>query len=183
MSEGMNKIGIILGSTREGRVSESVGKWLLEQVAKQADALYEMVDLRSYPMPFLGEKGDLTAIGAWNQKIASLDGFIFITPEYNHSLPAVLKNALDLGDPKVWANKAAGIVSYGSAGGARSSEHLRGILSELQIAHVRTHVLLSLFHDFVDGSQFKPLDIHGKNIAAMTKQLNRWATALKPLRK
>jgi NAD(P)H-dependent FMN reductase len=106
---------------------------------------------------------------------------VFVTAEYNHSIPAALKNALDSArDP--WNNKAAGIVSYGSAGGARAAEHLRGILGELQIADVRSHVLLSLFEDFENWSDFKPRDIHQDNLKALFVQLENWSESLKTLR-
>jgi len=110
-----------------------------------------------------------------------MDGFVFVTAEYNHSIPASLKNALDLAK-EPWNNKAAGIVSYGSVGGARAAEHLRGILGELQIADVRTHVALSLFTDFEDGKIFKPQALHLKNLNGMLDQLLLWSHALKTTR-
>ena len=140
------RIGIILGSTREGRSSKNVGEWVLSKV-KSDEAVFELVDIKDYDLPFLGTTEDQTNVMKWNQKLGELDGFIFVTPEYNHSITGALKNALDSARDN-WANKAAGIVSYGSAGGARAAEHLRGILSELSIASVRTHILLSLFDDF-----------------------------------
>src|SRR5690606_38764171 len=152
MSEKLN-IGIILGSTRQGRVSTQVGSWVKEIADKRGDANYEIVDIADFKLPFLGE-ADSPGIAAWNEKINSLDGFIFIVQEYNHSITGALKNALDLAR-EPWNNKAAGIVSYGSTGGARAAEHLRGIMGELMIADVRTHPTLSLFTDFENGSEFK----------------------------
>ena len=180
MSNKLN-IGIILGSTREGRVSPQVGAWVKTLADQKGNANYEIVDIKEYKLPLLGESSDVTGITKWNKKLAELDGFIFVTAEYNHGLPASLKNALDLAKD-AWNNKAAGIVSYGSAGGARAAEHLRGILGELQIADVRTHVLLSLFNDFENYSKFKPLDLHQRNMNGMLDQLVSWATALKQTR-
>jgi len=180
MSNQKLNIGIILGSTREGRVSPSVGTWFKELADKRGDANYEIVDIKSFKLPLLGESDDMTGITKWNKKLSELDGFVFITAEYNHSIPASLKNALDSAKD-AWNNKAASIVSYGSVGGARAAEHLRGILGELQIADVRTHVALSLFTDFKDGS-FKPQALHQTNVTMMLDQLNNWSKALKSVR-
>ncbi len=173
------KIGIILGSTREGRVSPQVGEWVKEQSLTR-DASYEVVDIRDFNLPLLGEDGDLSGTKKWQAKIAELDGYIFITQEYNHGLAASLKNALDYLTSE-WNNKAAGIVSYGSIGGARAAEHLRGVLGELQVADVRTQVLLSLFTDFDNGA-FKPQDLHLTNLNTLFDQVETWATALKAIR-
>ena len=177
-----NKIGIILGSTREGRASEAVGNWVLKHSKEFRDTTFEIVDIKDYNLPFLGTTDKIENIDRWNQKLAELDGFIFVVAEYNHSITGVLKNALDLARD-AWNNKSAGIVSYGSAGGARAAEHLRGILAELQIASVKGHVLLSLFEDFENFSTFKPRDIHNGNLELLFTQVNDWATALKTLRK
>jgi len=181
MAEKLN-IGIILGSTRDGRVSPQVGNWVKEIANKRGDANYEIVDIAAYELPFLGTTdGSEPGIAAWNQKLASLDGFIFIVQEYNHSITGALKNALDFAR-EAWNNKAAGIVSYGSVGGARAAEHLRGILGELAVADVRTHPALSLFTDFENGSNFKPADMHERTVNEMLDQLTKWSTALKTIR-
>lgn len=175
------KIGIIIGSTRNGRAGRSVGEWVLSKVENKADVQYELVDLKDYDLPFLGTSENQEEVMKWNAKLAELDGFIFITAEYNHSITGALKNALDSAR-EAWNNKAAGIVSYGSAGGARAAEHLRGILSELQIASVRSHILLSLFDDFEQFSIFKPRDIHDNNLTDLFNQVESWSKALKTIR-
>ncbi|GAA0372629.1 NADPH-dependent FMN reductase [Bacillus horti] len=177
----MLRIGIILGSTRPGRVSPQVGQWVKEIADKRNDAEYEIIDLAEFKLPFLGEPGGEEQIKAWSDALNGVDGFVFVTPEYNHSISGVLKNAIDLARDE-WANKAAGIVSYGSTGGARAAEHLRGILGEIQIADVRTHPTLSLFTDFENFSTFKPADLHLANINLMLDQVVAWSTALKTLR-
>lgn len=174
------KIGIILGSTRDGRVSPQVGEWVLEQ-SKRRKATYELVDIRDFNLPLLGEAGNYEGVAKWQAKLAELDGFIFITQEYNHGLAASLKNAIDFITAE-WHNKAAGIVSYGSIGGARAAEHLRGVLGELQVADVRSQVLLSLFTDFENGKTFKPQDLHLTNLNTLFDQLEAWSGALKTLR-
>ncbi|EFV76749.1 NADPH-dependent FMN reductase [Cytobacillus pseudoceanisediminis] len=179
MNEKLN-IGIILGSTRQGRVSPQVGSWVKEIADKRGDANYEIIDIADFKLPFLGE-ADSPGIAAWNEKLNSLDGFIFIVQEYNHSITGALKNALDLAR-EPWNNKAAGIVSYGSTGGARAAEHLRGIMGELMIADVRVHPTLSLFTDFENGTVFKPQDLHLDNVNAMIDQVISWSGALKTIR-
>lgn len=175
------KIGIILGSTRVGRVSPQVGKWVFDIARSRNDADYELIDIADYRLPLLGESTETEGIIKWNEKLSSLDGFIFIVCEYNHSISAALKNALDLArDP--WFNKAAGIVSYGSSGGARATEHLRGILAELRVATVRTHPTLSTFYDFENSTIFKPQALHQDIVKQMIAQLLAWAKALKTLR-
>ncbi|MBA9084244.1 NAD(P)H-dependent FMN reductase [Fontibacillus solani] len=174
-------IGIILGSTREGRVSPQVGEWVKSIADQRGDANYEIVDIADYKLPLLGEADATEQATAWNTKLASLDGFVFIVQEYNHSITGALKNALDYAR-EAWNNKAAGIVSYGSVGGARAAEHLRGILGELSVADVRVHPALSLFTDFENGSVFKPADLHLTNVNGMLDQVIAWSGALKILR-
>ncbi|MBJ9987599.1 MULTISPECIES: NADPH-dependent FMN reductase [Paenibacillus] len=175
-------IGIILGSTRQGRVSPQVGQWIKEIADQRGDANYEIVDISDYNLPFLGTTdGSEPGIAAWNQKLGELDGFVFIVQEYNHSITGALKNAIDFARD-AWNNKAAGIVSYGSTGGARAAEHLRGILGELLVADVRVHPTLSLFTDFENGSVFKPQALHLDNVNAMLDQVVAWSGALKTLR-
>lgn len=174
-------IGIILGSTRQGRLSPQVGEWVKKVADARGDANYEIVDIADFKLPLMGEVDATEQATAWNTKLATLDGFVFIVQEYNHSISASLKNALDYAR-EAWNNKAAGIVSYGSVGGARAAEHLRGILGELSVADVRVHPALSLFTDFENGSVFKPADLHLTNVNGMLDQVLAWSGTLKTLR-
>jgi NAD(P)H-dependent FMN reductase len=182
------KIGIILGSTRPGRNGKQVADWVLDRAGARTDAEYELIDLADYPLPHLDEAippamgqyaGEHTK--AWAAKIAEFDGFIFVSPEYNHSTSGVLKNAIDYLYAE-WNNKAAAFVSYGSLGGARAIEHLRAIASELQIAHVRQQLSFSLFSDFENFSIFKPADMYDAQATVLFEQLESWARALKTVR-
>lgn len=182
MANDKLNIGIILGSTRQGRLSPQVGEWVKGIADKRGDANYEIVDIADFQLPFVGTTdGTEPGIAAWNQKLASLDGFVFIVQEYNHSITGALKNALDSAR-EAWNNKAAGIVSYGSTGGARAAEHLRGILGELMVADVRVHPTLSLFTDFENFTTFKPAELHLTNVNDMLDQVVAWSGALKTLR-
>ncbi|MGB6407226.1 MAG: NAD(P)H-dependent oxidoreductase, partial [Planococcus donghaensis] len=157
-------IGIILGSTREGRLSPQVGNWVKELADQRGDANYTVIDIADYKLPLLGENGvDASGAAAWSEAIAKQDGFVFITQEYNHSITGSLKNALDYLRAE-WNNKAAGIVSYGSVGGARAAEHLRGILGELSVADVRVHPALSLFTDFENGAELKAAPVQADSV-------------------
>jgi NAD(P)H-dependent FMN reductase len=186
----MLKIGIILGSVREGRNGEQVAKWMLDfaEARKDDQVEYELVDLAEYRLPLLGErlpedeqpKAEET-VKAWSTKMASFDGYIFVTPEYNHAIGGALKNALDYLNPEL-NNKAAGFVGYGSLGGTRAHENMRLILGELQVADVRTAVTFSLMADFEDFSVFKPADYHADNANGMLDQVIAWSKALKTLR-
>src|SRR5258705_6425831 len=136
----MLKIAIILGSTRPGRNGEAVAKWVHEIAKKRTDAEFELVDIKDYNLPLLDEPVP-PIIGqyskphtkAWAAKIGSFDGYVFVTPEYNHGISGALKNAIDFLFAE-WNNKAAGFVSYGGAGGARAVEHLRFVLIVVPIA-------------------------------------------------
>lgn len=176
------KIGIIVGSTREGRVSPQVADWVKELADQRGVAEYTIIDIADYKLPLLGETGaDASGAAAWSEAIAAQDGFVFVVQEYNHSITGALKNALDYLREE-WNNKAAGIVSYGSVGGARAAEHLRGILGELLIADVRVHPALSLFNDFENFTEFKPQSVQADSVNEMLDQLIPWATALKTIR-
>jgi NAD(P)H-dependent FMN reductase len=184
----MTKIGIILGSTRPGRNGEAVAKWVLEHAKARGDADYELVDLLDFPLPHLDEPIP-PSMGQyqnqhtrdWAAKVAEFDGYVFVTPEYNHSTSGALKNAIDFVYAE-WNNKAAGFVSYGSAGGTRAVEHLRLIMAELQVADVRTQVAFSLATDFENYSKFTPAPHHVRTLNVMLDQVNTWATALASVR-
>ncbi|KQO11884.1 NADPH-dependent FMN reductase [Agreia sp. Leaf244] len=183
----MTKIAIILGSTRPGRNGEAVAKWVRDIAVQRDDATFELVDLADFPLPHLDEPGS-AAWGnyqnehtkAWSAKIAEFDGFVFVTPEYNHSTSGVLKNALDY-LYKEWNNKAAAFVSYGGVGGARAVEHLRLIASELQLATVRAQVAISLMTEFENFSVFTPSDYLLPQVDTMLDQVVAWSKALEPL--
>ncbi len=117
----------------------------------------------------------------WAATIDGFDGFVFVTPEYNHTTSGVLKNAIDYLYAE-WNNKAAGFVSYGSVGGVRAVENLRLIMGELQVADVRAQVAFSLATDFENYSVFKPGAAHLPNLTTMLDQLVSWSNALATVR-
>jgi NAD(P)H-dependent FMN reductase len=184
----VNRIGIIVGSTRPNRNSEQVAHWVLQVASGRHDAHFELLDLRDYPLPHLDEPLP-PSLGQyqnkhtkqWAAKIASFDGFVIVTPEYNHGIPGVLKNAIDYLYAE-WNNKAVGFVSYGGAGGVRAVEHLRLVAGELQMADVRQQVVLSMITEFENFSLFRPGDYNRPALDTMLDQVLAWSTALAPLR-
>ena len=184
----MLKIGIIVGSTRPGRKAAAVAEWVHYILKNRQDAEFEIVDIEDYKLPLLDEPVPPTMhqyskphTKRWSEKIASLDAYIFVTPEYNHATSAALKNAIDFLF-REWNNKAAGFVGYGGAGGVRAVENLRLVMGEIKIADVRAQVALSMWTDFENFTTFKPHEQHDKAVHAMADEVIAWGGALKALR-
>jgi NAD(P)H-dependent FMN reductase len=182
----MIRIGIIVGSTRPGRNGEQVATWVYDMASRRGDAEFEVVDLRDHPLPHLDEplparlgQYQHAHTRAWAATIASFDGFVFIAPEYNQSIPGVLKNALDYLYLE-WNNKAAGIVAYGAAGGTRAAEQLRLICGALRMAVVPQQVALSLTADFENFAIFKPGDHHVGALDTLLDQVLASSAAAPP---
>jgi NAD(P)H-dependent FMN reductase len=180
----MLKLPIIIGSTSPVRAGEAVAKWAYELAQQRRDAVFELVDIKDFNLPLLDEpippsqgKYSKEHTKKWAAKIASFDGYVFVTPEYNHGICGALKNAIDFLYTE-WNNKAAGFVGYGSAGGVRAVEHLRLVMAEVQVATVRGQVMLSLHDDFENYSVFKPREFHKKTVGQVLDQVIAWASAL-----
>lgn len=142
------KIAVIIGSTRPTRFADIPAQWILKQAQARGDLDVTLVDLRDHPLPFFDEMASNLWMPSqnpeavrWQQTIGRFDGYIFVVAEYNHSLPGVLKNALDQAY-KEWNRKPFTAIGYGSTGAARAIEHLRGIAVELQMVstHAAVHI-------------------------------------------
>jgi len=190
----MMTISVIVGSTRQGRSSEKPAQWILQQLRKREEIEARLLDLRDFPMPFFDQPAPPAMPGRppyehdvvknWTAQIAASDGFVFVTPEYNHGPSAVLKNAIDWVYPE-WNRKAAAFVSYGSAMGARSVQQLRQIAVELQMTPVRSCVhipVATLWAHFQGGEVEKGLAELDKHADAMIDDLIWWTAALKAAR-
>lgn len=183
----MTRVAIVTGTTRPGRKADTVARWVHGVASRRADATFSVVDIAAFGLPHLDEANP-PALGeyahahtrAWAAEIGAHDGFVFVTPEYNHSTPGVLKNAIDFLYNE-WTNKAAGFVSYGVTGGVRAVEHLRTIMAELQVATVRAQVSLVLSQDFT-GTGDLVSGRHDRALTTMLDQVVAWAEALRPLR-
>lgn len=182
-------IGIIIGSTRPGRQGEKVARWVHEKAQRRTGVQYDVIDLLDFDLPVLDEaipasmgKYEHAHTKAWAEKIDGYDGFIFVTPEYNHTTSGALKNAIDYLYAE-WNNKAAAFVSYGAAAsGMRAVEHLRQIAGELQLADVRQQLAFSLFTDFENWDKFVPGPQHDQQLGTMLDQLESWSEALQSVR-
>ncbi len=190
----MYSIKVIAGSTREGRFSDKAAAWIAGELAKQEGVSVEVLDLRDYDMPFFNEAATPSsktepytheAVARFTQKIAEGDAFVMVTPEYNHSTSAVLKNAIDWVYPE-WNNKPVAFISYGTVSGARAVEHLRLMAVELQMAPIRAAVHIpgeSYFPVYMnktgEAELFASLE---KPAHTMIDQLMWWTKALKNAR-
>ncbi|HWB39090.1 MAG TPA: NAD(P)H-dependent oxidoreductase [Candidatus Saccharimonadales bacterium] len=179
------KLGIIIGSTREGRMTDRQAKWVYNLASKMDGVEAEIVDLRDYPMPFFDEpisprynpdrQIDPT-VQPWLKKIDSLDAYVFVTPEYNHAIPGVLKNALDY---VTWelVHKPAAVISHGSAGGGRAQINLKVILSESKaapipipspLAMVGMSELIDADGNLTEAAKAKPYDLNDMAMNMLT---------------
>lgn len=181
------RIGIVLSTTRASRFADKPAQWLLDITALRGDADYEIVDLRDYPMPFFEEERSPAfvppaneAARRWGAKIAELDGFIFVTAEYNHSIPGVLKNALDYAYLE-FNRKPATFVGYGGVGAARAVEQLRLILAEMQVASLKhtVHINAAEFVGLRQGKSFDDFPYLADTVHPMLDHLIWWTTTLK----
>lgn len=182
------RIAVLTCSTRPQRVGPTVAAWVKEQTDGRDDATYVHLDLADQGLPLLDEpepasSGTYTQehTRRWAKVVEGLDGFVFVTPEYNRGLPSALKNALDFLYAE-WNDKAAGLVVYGSSGGLRAAEQLKSVLGELQVATVRAQVSLSIYDDMAEFTTMTPRDFQAGNAATMLDQLTAWATAMRGVR-
>jgi NAD(P)H-dependent FMN reductase len=192
--ENLIKIKIIVGSTREGRFSDKAATWIAEEIKEKEKVIVEILDLRDYNMPFFNESISPAnkkepykneTVDLFTKKIQEGDAFIIVSPEYNHGIPGVLKNALDWVYQE-WNNKPVAFVSYGSVGGARVIEQLRLVAIELQMAPIRNAVHIpgeQYFQVLFGKMDIKDLFESQKDKARlMIEQLLWWAKILKKAR-
>ena len=172
----MTTIGVFLGSVRNGRIGEQVGSWVMDAAAER-DADYRLLDLADFDVPHLiaevvpgaaNKQYDDPAVTAWSKAVDTCDGFVFVTPEYNHSIPGTMKNAFDslFGE---WAGKPVAFVSYGADGGVRAVEHWRQIVANLSMTDIRNQVALNIFGEDVNDGELSPRE-HKQ--AALTRALD-----------
>jgi len=184
-------IGIVIGSTREGRFADKPAQWFHGIASQRTDVSAELIDLRDYPMPFFDEalspawapvKNE--AAQRWAQKLATLDGLVVITAEYNHGPTAVLKNAFDYAY-KEFARKPIGFVGYGGVGAARAVEQLRLVATELQMAPVRNAVhmgMVEFLGVWQQGKSFEDYPHLAQSAKGLLDDMAWWAKALKSAR-
>jgi NAD(P)H-dependent FMN reductase len=186
----MVNIGIIAGSTRPGRFGIQPATWVHDVAQRNDGAGFELVDLQEIGLPLLDEANppamhqyEHEHTRRWAERVANLDGFIFVTAEYNHSIPGALKNAIDFVF-REWNYKPASIVSYGSAaGGARAAEHLRGVLGEVKIYDLRDQLLLNNYWDRLDDQgDYQFSDEEVEQVETIIAETVFWAEQMAPIR-
>ena len=184
----MAKIGIIISTTRDARLGDKVANWVLEAAQKRGSKhQYEIVDLRDYDLPFFNEMASNAWVPTqneagkrWQAKLAGLDGFIFVTAEYNRGVAAPLKNAIDFAYNE-WNRKPAAYVGYGSVGGARAIEQLRLMNIETQMAPMRNsvHIQGADFFGLMQGElDLNDLEYLQEGLTTMFDELEWWTDAL-----
>lgn len=182
-------IAVIIGSIREGRKGEKVAAWFMDAAKDIESANLVLIDLKDHSLPLFADavspsvregKHSNPDVQAWLDSIEQADGYIFITPEYNHSIPGPLKNAVDYGF-KEWNNKPIGFIGYGGvAGGSRSVEHWRQIAAELQMYDIREQVLIPIvWQAFDEQGNLKNADMHVKTANLIVEKLAKLAVQLK----
>ena len=183
------RIAVIIASTRTTRFGGKPADWLWSKLQERDDMTFERIDLRDHPLPFFDEAASNAfveakdpAARAWQDLVRPFDGYIFVTPEYNHSIPGAFKNALDQAYVE-WNHKPMGALAYGSMGGARALEHLRMIAVELQMVPVRgaVHIGGADFFKVSPMGEDAPMNAIEDHIApsldAMLADLLWWAQA------
>jgi NAD(P)H-dependent FMN reductase len=187
------RIAVIVGSTRPGRKGTIVGHWVNDHAQQRDDVPgrveFDLLELEDFDLPLLDEpmvpaaadrEYETPQTRVWSEAIDRYDGFVFVTPEYNHGVPAAMKNAADVLGPE-WAHKAVAFVSYGANGGVRAVEHWRTVLANLKVSDVRAQVALMAFDDWKDG-EFRPLDRREEELDTMLDELVELTEAVRTIR-
>lgn len=187
------RIAIIVGSTRPARKGTTVGHWVNDHAQQREDVpgkvSFDLLELEDFDLPLLDEPTvpaaadrdyEVPETRAWSEAVDRYDGFVFVTPEYNHGVPAALKNAVDVLGPE-WGDKTVGFVSYGADGGVRAVEHWRTVLANLNMTDVRSQVALQVFEDWKDG-ELKPLDRREDELDTMLDELIEMTEAVRAVR-
>lgn len=181
---------IVISSTRPGRKGKSIGDWVYDRAVASGLFNVHLADLALLDLPMMDEPNhprlktyihDHTR--AWSAIVERADAFVFVTPEYNHSFNAPLKNAIDYLSQE-WAYKPVAFVSYGGvAGGARAVYALRPIVAQLKMMAIPEGVTMQAFTQYFDGEgNFHPSEQLEGGATGMLAELEKWAKALAPLR-
>ncbi len=185
----MEKLGVIIASTRPGRVGGAVGRWFAQHARQHGSFEVQLIDLAQVKLPIYDEpnhprlqKYAHAHTKAWSKQIDALDAFVFVTPEYDHALPPSLLNAIIYLN-REWAYKAAGFVSYGGvSAGTRAVQVAKQVIVGLKVMPIPEAVNIPFIANQVDEGLFKATDVHTEPATLMLNELHRWTQALKPLR-
>lgn len=184
------KIGIVVGSVREGRVARNVGDWLMQQTEGRTDATYEVIDLKEFNVPMLADAAlpmmankqyASPEVQAWSDAIDACDGYIFILSEHNHAVAGAFKNAFDTLSNE-WRQKAVSFVTYATEGGARVAEHMRQVVANFSMYDVRAAMALMRWTEFDGDGAFVPKDSRAAEFASLLDELVPASKAMATLR-
>jgi NAD(P)H-dependent FMN reductase len=184
----MARIAIVLGSTRQGRFGEKPARWVQEHLEAREDVEVDLIDLRDHPLPnfdapppaFTLRQYSSPEVAKLGERIDAADGFILMTPEYNHGYSGAIKNAMDATFVE-WQRKPAAFVGWGGVGGARAIEQLRLVAVEFEMAplrhavHILPDILMPGLQSDYDPALFAPLN---PRLATLVDDLLWWTNAL-----
>ena len=187
----MPRLGVVIGSVREGRVGRPVADWFVERARQHARFDLEVIDLKALDLPLFAERNhprlrqyENDKQKAWSALVAAIDAFVFVTPEYNYGPSPALLNALDYVYVE-WNYKAAAFVSYGGiSGGIRAVQLTKQTLTTLKMVPIVEAVTISFVAQTIDkeSGTFKATEQHDKAATALLDELVRWTQALAVLR-
>lgn len=173
------RLALIVGSTRDGRFATTVADWFAAVATEHTGFDLDVIDLAALDLPPVWTREALPSIVGWRQRLTEADAFVVVTPEYNHSYPAPLKQAIDLNTGE-FARKPVAFVSYGGlSGGLRAVEHLRAVFAEARATTIRETVS---FHGTVTNFDADgwPLDpAAGEAALVLLDDLHWWGSALR----
>ncbi|MGC5290026.1 NADPH-dependent FMN reductase [Micromonospora sp. DT231] len=177
-------VAVLVGSVRQPRVGRSIADWFVTHAGRRADLDLDLVDLAEVPLPLVDTPPGGNAASPISARLAAADAFVVVTPEYNHSFPAALKNAIDW-HYREWARKPVAFVSYGAgSGGIRAVEQLRLVFAEVQAATTRSGVVLRAPWERLDETGRLVDDEPLRQAADSTlSELAWWAEALRVARR
>ena len=186
----MPKLYVIIASTRPGRKGPAMANWIYNLAKTEGSFETELIDLKEVNLPFMDEpnhprlqKYEQEHTKAWSKRITAADAFIFVTPEYNYSYPATLKNAIDFLCNE-WAYKPVAFVSYGGvAAGTRSVQALKQVVTALKMMPITESINIPMFTKLIDEQGvFKPEEGLDKAANGMIKELLKWTEGMKGMR-
>jgi NAD(P)H-dependent FMN reductase len=179
---GRLRIAVVIGSVRQPRLADPLAAWLKRELAALDRVDVDMIDLAAVSLPMHQVQPHGAAASPIADRLAAADGFVLLTPEYNHSFPASVKNMIDWHFIE-WAYKPVAFVAYGGSGGIRAVEQLRAVFPELRATTVRESVLLPMAWNHLDtAGRFNPPPGAVEALHLMMNELAIWAYALRSAR-
>lgn len=174
------RLAVIYGSTREGRICDTVAGWAEERARTWGGFQVDVIDPLEFDLPARHEQSKGPALQLLQHRLADADAFLVVTPEYNHSYPAALKFLID-SVYEQWQAKPVAFVSYGGiSGGLRAVEHLRQVFAELHAVGIRDAVSFANVWDHIDGDtgELRPPEAADRSMTRVLSRLHWWAEAL-----